>query len=183
MEIIGFPDYLIYEDGKIWSKERVKGGKGYLYKGRFMKPQLVGPERNYYQIYLWKDNKIKKRFKIHRLVAEHYIPNPENKREVDHINRNPMDNRVENLRWVTRVENEANKGINKNNKSGHKNVSWDKGRGHPNGGRWRFRSDLGGGASRYFKSKTDCLCYKFIYLLKIKIKGNNLPRHHSSMLN
>lgn len=44
----------------------------------------------------------------HRLVAETFIPNPENKREVDHINRNTSDNRVENLRWVTRSENNRN---------------------------------------------------------------------------
>ncbi len=47
-------------------------------------------------------------YKVHRLVAETYLPNPENKLEIDHINRNPSDNRVENLRWVTRTENNRN---------------------------------------------------------------------------
>lgn len=42
---------------------------------------------------------------IHRLVAMAYIPNPDNKPEVDHINNNRADNRVENLRWVTAKEN------------------------------------------------------------------------------
>ena len=41
----------------------------------------------------------------HRLVAEKYIPNPDNKPQVDHINRVRHDNRVENLRWVSRSEN------------------------------------------------------------------------------
>lgn len=45
---------------------------------------------------------------IHRLVAETFIPNPENKLCVDHINGNRLDNRVENLRWVTRSENVHN---------------------------------------------------------------------------
>ena len=47
---------------------------------------------------------------VHRIVAETFIPNPENKSEVDHINRIRNDNRVENLRWVTRLENAQNRG-------------------------------------------------------------------------
>ena len=41
---------------------------------------------------------------MHRLVAEAFIPNPEHKLEIHHINHNKLDNRVENLMWVTRKE-------------------------------------------------------------------------------
>lgn len=46
--------------------------------------------------------------------------------EVDHINRNPLDNRKSNLRICDRAANERNKGIQRNNTSGFKGVSWNK---------------------------------------------------------
>lgn len=50
-------------------------------------------------------------FNLHRIVAEHFIHNddPINKNDVDHINHEPSDNRVENLRWATRKENNNNR--------------------------------------------------------------------------
>jgi hypothetical protein len=95
MEIEGFPNYLIYEDGRVFNKKR----KNYL------KPHLI--KDGYLRVTLWGDNK-KKSFLIHRLLALHFIENPDNKPEVDHIDRNRTNNNLDNLRWVTREENIKN---------------------------------------------------------------------------
>lgn len=76
-----YDNYIVYSDGKVWSKR---------YK-RFLKGNIV---RGYLVVCL--NHKMKL---VHRLVAESFIPNPDNLPQVNHKDENKLNNSVENLEW------------------------------------------------------------------------------------
>jgi len=151
MEVRGYPNYLIYPDGRVYNKK---------YK-RYLTGTPDGT--GYLHLNLYKDGN-RKLHKIHRLVGLHYIPNPDNKICLDHINRDKTDNRKENLRWATHSENNHNKGVRKDNKLGIKNISYDKSK-----DRYRYVKEIRGEIhQKYFKTLKEALCYKYIFTLKIR---------------
>lgn len=75
------------------------------YRPRLLKTQ-VAQNTGYVMAYLC--NKKEKNLSVHRLVAQAFIPNPNNFPTVDHLDRNRTNNRVENLRWCTLSENMRN---------------------------------------------------------------------------
>ena len=86
----------------------------------------------------WKKGYVKS-YPVHRLVAETFLPNPENKPQVDHIDTNPANNRIDNLRWVTNLENQRNpltlkhlqSAITLHNKSAAHKIEIQESLGHP----------------------------------------------------
>ena len=103
----------IYENYSVSSEGNIRNDK----TGRILKKRK--DKYGYEQIGLYKNGK-GKTFLVHRLVAEAFIPNPDNKPCIDHINTIRDDNRVENLKWVTHKENNNNPLTRKNNSEARK---------------------------------------------------------------
>lgn len=101
--INGYRWYFVSNLGRIKKVFRSRDGMS-----KIIKPHIRG---DYLSVHLYEDG-IMKAYSIHRLVAEAFLENPENKPEVDHINRKePHTNCVSNLRWATRSENKINRDV------------------------------------------------------------------------
>jgi hypothetical protein len=92
--ILDFPNYKIDILGNVYSCKNNKIRK--------LKPSLINP--GYYTIVLV-NNFGRKKFYIHRLLAEYFIPNPQNLDTVNHINGVKTDNNLTNLEWLSRADN------------------------------------------------------------------------------
>lgn len=111
--------YEVSNLGRVKALERYVQNNGGAQKRHEMILKQSG--KFHFGVTLCKDGKTKRKT-VHRLVAEAFIPNPENKPVVDHIDTNPKNNRVDNLRWVTIQENAMNpltRINNSNSKKGH----------------------------------------------------------------
>lgn len=84
--------YLIYEDGSVWS----------LTRKRFLSqdPHTSG----YLRVTLWKEGKGIHKY-VHRLVAEAFLPNPDNLPQVNHKDENKHNNCIDNLEWMSALDN------------------------------------------------------------------------------
>jgi hypothetical protein len=125
--------------------------------GRILK-NCVNKRDDYNYLSLCKEGK-RKDFKIHRLVAIHFIENLDNKEFIDHIDNDKQHNFVKNLRWATRQENNRNKTIYSNNTSGYKGVVFDK-----KYNKWQARTRINGKSICFgaFENKEDAIQARLI---------------------
>ena len=106
VDIIGYEGlYMVSNKGRIKSLEvSITTKNGQLRKSqlRLLKNRLDAEGYQYVSLY---KNKISSNKKVHRLVAIHFMPNPQNKPQVNHKNFIKTDNTIDNLEWVTNSEN------------------------------------------------------------------------------
>jgi hypothetical protein len=104
--------WLVKEDGSIWSAARTNTVKR-IRKGQEQVFQSYSPERQlspwvsksgYYVVSCLRDDKRPKMF-VHRLIARAFVPGYSPELSVNHINGNKLDNRPENLEWLTIADN------------------------------------------------------------------------------
>ena len=116
-EIQGFkPIYQISNLGRVRSLERKTNDNGGLFHRKERILNQHKDKNGYHFVYLYPIEGKKKTIAVHRLVAMAFIPNPDNKPEIDHIDGNKSLNIPNNLRWVTHQENCANPNTSKKQK-------------------------------------------------------------------
>lgn len=123
--IKGFPAYLISNRGRVWSLNRdEKWGKYYRTRqGRFLIPRLGS--QGYLYVGLCKNGRVYTK-KIHRLVAENFIPNPYGYSVVNHRDEDRANNDVNNLEWCTTAYNVTYGGAIRKTQEKFAETGWSK---------------------------------------------------------
>jgi hypothetical protein len=87
LEVKGYNSYMIYEDGRVWSKKTRRFIKQFVNRGGYLILNLSRPKEKPRSV------------RVHRLVAEHFLPPVEGLTDVNHIDGNKQNNHISNLEW------------------------------------------------------------------------------------
>lgn len=154
-DIIGYEG--LYQISNLGNVKNVKSQR--ILKGCTTKKVL------YQYINLYKDS-IKKTHRIHQLVASAFLTNPDNLPQIDHIDRNKLNNKVSNLRYVSRSDNQINKGLI-NSTTGEKNISYNNIRKEYSFSLRRNNKII---IAKWFKTKEEAIEYKEKYFSELNKK-------------
>jgi hypothetical protein len=135
-QVIDYPNYSISNLGNVRNDKTGRILKSFLHNG-------------YFSIDLMENCKTNQKT-IHRLVAIQYIENPNNYLEVDHIDRNKLNNNLSNLRWCSRNQNQQNKKKTLNCSSIYRGVTFNKSR-----NRWCAGKRINGKTNNLGSYKTE----------------------------
>jgi hypothetical protein len=139
-KIEGFENYSVSDFGNVRNDKT-----GTILKGK--------NTDGYLQVVLMQ-NKVKHSKRLHKLVAQAFLLNPQNKPFIDHIDNNRRNNNLKNLRFATSQENNQNRSMSSKNTSGTKGVCWHKGQ-----KRWLAKICINGKVIHlgYFINKDDAI--------------------------
>ena len=144
MNFKSYYDYDVYEDGRVWSNK----------SNIFLKQRL--DKDGYQTVGLWIKNVKRKTYSVHRLMGELFLPNFNNLPEIDHIDRNKLNNSLFNLKWETYSNQSHNQKIYSTNTSGVKGVSYNK-----KNGKWIGSMMINKKRpTRQFKTKEEAILYR-----------------------
>jgi hypothetical protein len=115
--IKGYDNYMVSSWGKVyatrvvWKATQLIDNSAEVFYPDSVRQELKPEEtsKGYLRVDLYDKNGNRKHFKIHRLVAQAFIPNPENKPQINHIDGNKHNNSITNLEWVTDAENKEHR--------------------------------------------------------------------------
>ena len=143
MNFKSYYDYDVYEDGRVWSNKCNIFLKQHLSKTRYLR------------LTLWINNK-PITICIHRLMGELFLPNFNNLPDIDHKDRNKLNNSLFNLKWETKSNQSHNQKIRSDNTSGVKGVVYI-----TKSGKWEGRMEIN--KKRYqkgFDTKEKAILYR-----------------------
>ncbi len=111
--INGYENYEVSDSGNVRNTKT----------GKVLKNNVLNRGNGYHYVIIYANSK-PKHMLIHRAVASAFLENPSDKTEVDHIDRNPKNNHISNLRWASHAENMRNMSIRSDNASGTPGISF-----------------------------------------------------------